>query len=95
MKPAWKTYLCYAVFFLAMANFFAFCALSVHFGGDAVNGYTRDGHYFLGAHGHYREVSEQIFNYSLRHAHSVWITHPLGIFAAWLLVREEEKTGDA
>ena len=32
---------------VGILNFFAFAAASIYLGGDAVNGYQKDGHYFL------------------------------------------------
>ena len=35
------------VFFISVANFLAFCAISEVIGGDAINGYAEHGRYFL------------------------------------------------
>jgi hypothetical protein len=58
---------------LTAANFIAFLIIAIYLGGDAINGYARAGHYFLGAHsnGPFTEVSHAIFTYSLWHALSV------------------------
>jgi hypothetical protein len=58
---------------VAIVNFFAFVLTAFYLGGDAVNGYARAGHYFLGAHskGPFTEVSGSIFTYSLWHTFSV------------------------
>jgi len=53
---------------LVMINFFTFIAISEHLGGDAMNGYTNAGHYFVCAHGHCTEVSSSIWHYSWWHA---------------------------
>jgi hypothetical protein len=55
---------------LWIANFVAFALASTYFGGSALNGYTRDGHYFLGAHSHgpFIEVSRNVYLYSKWHA---------------------------
>ena len=46
---------------------------SFYLGGDAINGYVRAGHYFLGMHsnGPFTDVSRAIFTYSLWHGFSV------------------------
>lgn len=70
------------LFFLAVINFVAFCAMTVVLGGDALNGTSVDGHYFLNSHGKYTEVSRGVFEYSYAHAVSLLVTHPLGLVAA-------------
>ena len=72
---------------VAVANFVIFLALAQHFGGDAMNGQVVDGHYFLGQHGKLTEVSEGIYTYSLWHVRSLFVSHPLGMFCAWLAWR--------
>jgi len=69
---------------VGMLNFFTFIAGITRFGGDALNGYARDGHYFLGSKGSYTEVSREVWQYSYYHGTSVSITHPLMIVAAAL-----------
>ena len=63
------------VFILALVNFFAFFFIDLYLGGDALNGYARDGHYFLCSHGRYTEVSDAVWTYSRWHAISVIVTH--------------------
>jgi hypothetical protein len=67
------------VFWFALVNLVAFMAASLFLGGDALNGMSGDGRYFLAAHGKYTEVSESVFRYSRMHALSIFITTPLGI----------------
>ena len=43
------------VFFISVANFLAFCAISEVIGGDAINGYAEHGRYFLRSHGRRRQ----------------------------------------
>jgi hypothetical protein len=64
---------------LCFLNFIAFMAIAIGLGGDAVNGKAVEGHFYLGSHGHFREVSEAIFEYSKLHVSSLFITHPLGM----------------
>ncbi|KKL39152.1 hypothetical protein WR30_14265 [Burkholderia contaminans FFH2055] len=53
---------------LAFFNFFAFWCAALYLGGDAVNGYVRDLHYFICAHGSCHEVAHSIWKYSYWHA---------------------------
>jgi hypothetical protein len=62
---------------LCFLNFLAFMAVAGNIGGDALNGKIVDGHFFLGSHGHFTEVTQAVFNYSAWHARSVFFTHPL------------------
>ncbi|HEY6451515.1 MAG TPA: hypothetical protein VIX87_02830 [Steroidobacteraceae bacterium] len=61
-------YVLYPTAAFALVTFFAFVIGSIHFGGDALNGYVRAGHYFLCAHGSCAEVSSAIWHYSYWHA---------------------------
>lgn len=72
---------------LTAANFVAFMVGAVLVGGDAWNGKVEDGRYFLGDHGRLREVSAEVFTYSLWHARSMIATHPIAMLAAWLAAR--------
>ena len=67
------------VFILAFVNFAVFITIDIYLGGDALNGYAKDGHYFLCSHGRYTEVSGAVWTYSYYHAISMWITH-LSVF---------------
>ena len=58
--------------FLVVPNFLAFVVISVFLDGDALNGYVRDGHFFLCAHGSCVEVSHSIWTYSYWHAVTAW-----------------------
>src|ERR1700742_4407143 len=68
------------IFFpLVLINFFVFIAVSLWLGGDAINGHSGSGHYFLGSHGRVTEVSHDVFVYSWWHTVSVMVTMPLGL----------------
>jgi hypothetical protein len=56
----------------AMANFLAFILVSLYFGGDALNGYTKAGHFYICAHGACKEVSSAFWRYSYWHALSAF-----------------------
>jgi hypothetical protein len=53
---------------IAWVNFVLFVAVATHTGGDALNGYTRAGHYFVCEHGTCTEVSAHFWRYSYWHA---------------------------
>jgi hypothetical protein len=72
---------------LAVLNFALFVTISEVIGGSAGNGFVSSGHYFLADHGRKTEVSEAVFNYSLWHGRSVFVTHALGMIACVLLGR--------
>jgi hypothetical protein len=64
-RSKWVMYPTVAV---AFPNFFAFVLGSMYFGGDALNGYVKAGHYFLCAHGSCIEVAPSVWTYSYWHA---------------------------
>ena len=71
---------------VGVLNFFAFLAISGRLGGDALNGYERDGRYYVSSHGHATEVSAAQWRLSRVHAISVFVTHPLALVSmAYLL----------
>jgi hypothetical protein len=57
--------------FVAILNFLSFFVIAVYLGGDASNGRVVNGHYFLGSHGHYTEVTATVFHYSEVHSSTV------------------------
>jgi hypothetical protein len=69
------------VFVIAVVNFATFAIVGLYLGGDALNGRSDNGHYFLMNHGKYTEVSSRVWHYSRIHAVSVMFTHPLAIIA--------------
>jgi hypothetical protein len=84
MLPAVKRVLpvlAIAAFVIGFANFMWFFAESVNLGGDALNGFVRDGRYFVVSHGAATEVSKATWEWSRFHALSVFVTHPLAILA--------------
>ena len=87
MKPPRARYLWFALLALGFLNFLVFFVVAVSIGGDAVNGFRSDGHFFLSSHGKLTEVSESVWLYSRAHAYSLMITHPLAILAAFMLNR--------
>lgn len=80
-----------AIVLLGLLNFFVFFCTAMYLGGDAINGHSSNGHYYLADHGHLTEVSRAVFAYSKWHVISVWITHPLAIVCGILLMRRHPE----
>ena len=80
------------VVFLCAANFFVFFLLFGLVGGTAVLGRRADGFYFVGDHGHLRQVKPLVYWYSFLHGVSQLVTLPLGVFAAF---RAREQDADS
>lgn len=78
-----------AVCILCGLNFVVFVVVAFAIGGDAVNGKTVGGHFYLASHGKLTEVSEAVFTYSLWHVRSVFITHPLAMLTGYLAKTEQ------
>jgi hypothetical protein len=57
-----------------IANFVLYAFIASWLGGDAFNGHSSGGHYYLAMHGHLTEVSRTAFEYSLWHTY-VLIAH--------------------
>lgn len=60
---------------IALVNFFSFVAMAIWKGGDALNGYRKDGKFYLGNKGVYHEVTPEFWWYSYWHLSSVMVTH--------------------
>src|SRR5438270_12793528 len=69
------------VFVVGFVNFFVFLVVSQYLGGSAANGFVRAGHYYLGEHGKYTEVSHAMFRYSQIHEYTLFVTHPLALIS--------------
>jgi hypothetical protein len=82
----------YVVFIL---NGLIFVVLATYLGGDAINGKSEGGHYYLygvrseSGHKVYTEVSESLFRYSKWHAYSIFILSP--VFAEALMVDHRRR----
>ena len=83
------------LFAVAAVNFSAFFALSLAWGGDALNGKAVDGRFYLGNHGRYVEVTEGRWRFSRAHAISVCVTHPLAVFVGGALLTYSRRRGRA
>ena len=65
-----------------LVNFAAFVVVYVVIGGDAIQGHSAFGYYFVCSHGKCREVSEAVFHYSWWHTQSVYFTIFIGMVVA-------------
>src|SRR5262245_49833891 len=59
----WAGILGATLFFVAIANFLAFCIVSLIIGGEAVSGKVEDGRYYVRHRGRYTEVSQGVWTY--------------------------------
>ena len=71
---------------IGFANFFSLINEEEHLGGNASNGYSKDGHFYVTSHGKLKEVSEADWNHNKKHSVSVMITHPLAILSMGYLL---------
>jgi hypothetical protein len=76
-------YLAFLITLLWMANFFWLFGESQALDGDTLNGMARDGHYYLGSHGTYREVSRAVWERLRLHELSVWLSLPPAPVCTW------------
>jgi len=80
------------LFFGGGLNFAIFAMECVLIGGDAAtHGSIIDGRYYVRsqAHGQYKEVSKQVYNFNRYHAISLFVTHPLAIIGGGSLLNLE------
>jgi hypothetical protein len=70
------------LFYLGFLNAAAFFVAFQVIGGGAANGFIRNGHYFLGNHHRYTEVSAAVYHYSQVHTATFFITCLLAVFAS-------------
>lgn len=81
---------------IGILNFVVFVALATYLGGDAVNGKTEGGRYYLygprksGGKG-YTEVSQQVFTYSKWHVYSIFATWPFVMAVAFVEARNRKR----
>ncbi len=73
------------LFFGWVANMLACGIVASVLGGDAISGHESAGHYFLGDHGRFTEVSKLIFELSRLHVLSTLISLPFALIG-WLLL---------
>jgi hypothetical protein len=90
-----KKAICSVIGAIGFLNFLAFAIIAGCLGGDALNGKSVDGRYYLSNHGKTVEVSAAVFNYSRIHASSIMVTHPLAILCGFILssMDRENRSG--
>ena len=69
---------------LAALNFGALLYVTAQIGGDAINGKIEAGHYFVGNHGVYTEVSRRVWILNYLHNFSAIFTHGFFLLNAFL-----------
>jgi hypothetical protein len=77
-----KRWLLKLVIYLGPLNFVAFIVIDFCIGGDALSGKSENGHFYLGNHGTFTEVSHAVFVYSVCHAYSALFGLVLAAVAA-------------
>lgn len=87
MKTAINMF-CFLFIVLGIINFACFFAETDKLGGDALNGYQKNGKYYVCGGSITTEVTEQEWEYNKVHAISLFITHPLAMASfAYIMVR--------
>ena len=75
---------------LCVVNFLVYLAGTMVLNGDALHsGSVSNGHFYITNHGHTKEITEGLFNYSRWHASIIKVTQPifLSAMAGILLIR--------
>ena len=67
--------------YITVINFAAFFIAVIFLGGDAINGHSTNGAYFLSSHGVDTQVSSAIFTYSRFHAISTFVLMALAVLS--------------
>ncbi|WP_110955198.1 hypothetical protein [Anaerosinus massiliensis] len=78
--------ICKKIFKVALINFASFVIISLLLGGDALQGFASDGHYYLKDHGKVKETYAFIWYFSRLHGQSIFITHAFA-FLAFIIYR--------
>ena len=79
-------YLALVAIVIGFGNFFWFMFESQALGGDALNGYTTAGHYYVASHGKHTEVDAGVWEWSRFHASSIFMTHLLAMGGMFFLL---------
>lgn len=87
----WLSRLCATAAVVGILNFLLFIAGTFFIGGDAINGKTENGRFYVwGYHNgskQFTEVSRSTFEYSRWHCYTVFATWPLAMLAGLVLSR--------
>lgn len=84
----------YSTLIIAAVNFALFFLIALAIGGDAVNGKTEGGKYYLANHGKYTEVSPVLYWYSFIHVITVLCTHVAALVVG-LALGSSARRGEA
>jgi hypothetical protein len=77
---------------IGLLNFAVIFLVANWLGGDAVNGKEEGGRYYLANHGKLTEVTHAVWSYSRAHVYSVFVTHPIAMFAGFMSSREKRRS---
>jgi hypothetical protein len=85
--PVWLR----AIGIFTWVDFFVFIYFAQKFGGDAWNGYSRGGQYFLGNKGGYTHVSRDVWIYSYYHVLLVWLSYAATFIGAAVVLNRRDN----
>jgi hypothetical protein len=81
------TWLVPVVFLLLVGNVFWFISDAQRLGGGTLNGYVRDGRYFLANHGSYTEVDGGTWAWHGLHEMTILLGYPVAVLIAYAVAR--------
>lgn len=84
IRPPWRHIavgLATLITLLWAINFLWTLSLSAQYGGSALNGFVRDGHYYLGQHGTYTQINQATWELIRLHELVVWLGAPLVVIS--------------
>ena len=91
VRQRWAGRIGAALFTIAVMNFLAFSMHTGALGGSAANGKRIDGHYYVGAHGQYTEVTEPQWRAVWAHQVAMFVTHSLGLIVGGALLAYSQR----
>ena len=74
---------------IALINFGVFVIIAIIIGGDAINGFTKDGHYYLKLGAYINEVSHPVFIYSKIHFYILIVNYVVAF--VWEIISFSKK----
>jgi len=78
---------------LWIVNFAFYIGVASWLGGDAVNGHSEAGHYFLAMHGRLTEVSHDVFNFSLWYTYFLFTHFAVALVLSTIQWRSDKGVG--
>ena len=85
--------ICRIIVGITIANFISFAVIAIYFGGDAMNGKQVAGHFYVGVHGQFNEVSKSVFMYSQLHIYILILNYVMAAPAAIYLYKLDRSQG--